>query len=57
MKIQHFLLTFVLITLSVTGLGQCPKAGTKPVWDSNKDQFRCVDAASMSESAQRDRSA
>ena len=52
MKIQHFLLTFVLITLSVTCSGQCPKAGTKPVWDSNKDQFRCVDAAATSESAQ-----
>lgn len=52
MKIQHLALSFVLTTLSVACAGQCPKAGTKPIWDSNKDQFRCADAAATGESAQ-----
>jgi hypothetical protein len=52
MKIQHLTLSIVLTTLSVACTGQCPKAGTKPIWDSNKDQFRCADAAATGESAQ-----
>jgi hypothetical protein len=52
MKIQHITLSIVLTTLSVACTGQCPKAGTKPIWDSNKDQFRCADAAATGESAQ-----
>ena len=52
MKIHHLFLSFVLIPLSVACSGQCPKAGTKPVWDSNKSEFRCTSAAAMSGSAQ-----
>jgi hypothetical protein len=32
-------------------VGQCPKPGTGPIWDSNKEQFRCTDPAGMTESA------
>jgi hypothetical protein len=52
MKTQPLVLSFVLTTLSVACMGQCPKAGTKPIWDANKGQFRCVDPAATSESAQ-----
>lgn len=52
MKIQHTILLFVLATFPVVGTAQCPKAGTKPVWDSSKAQFRCADTAAGSESAQ-----
>lgn len=54
MKIQHLILSFVLTTLSLACTAQCPKAGTKPTWDSNKEQFRCTDATTTSESAQSD---
>jgi hypothetical protein len=54
MKIQHLVLSFVLTTLSIACTGQCPKSGTKPIWDSNKSQFRCADPAATSESAQSD---
>jgi hypothetical protein len=52
MKIQHLSLLCVLATFSLACTAQCPKAGTKPTWDSNKEQFRCTDATATSESAQ-----
>jgi hypothetical protein len=52
MKIHLLAVSLVLTTLSVVCAGQCPKAGTKPVWDANKDQFRCADPAATSESVQ-----
>jgi hypothetical protein len=52
MKIHHLILSLVFTTLSVACTAQCPKAGTKPTWDSNKEQFRCTDATATSESAQ-----
>lgn len=52
MKIQLLLLPFVLTTLSITSAGQCPKSGTRPVWDTNKVEFRCADPAATGESAQ-----
>ena len=54
MKIHLLAVSFVFTTLSVVCVGQCPKAGTKPVWDSNKNQFRCADPAATGESAQSD---
>ena len=54
MKFQHLALSFLLTSLSIACTAQCPKAGTKPVWDSNKNQFRCADPAATSESAQSD---
>lgn len=52
MKIQHLILTFAFTTFSIACTAQCPKAGTKPTWDSNKQQFRCTGAAATSESAE-----
>ena len=54
MKIQLQVLLLVLTTLPVASMGQCPKQGMKTIWDSNTDQFRCIDPAAMSESAQGD---
>ena len=54
MKIQSQVLLLMLTTLSVAGVGQCPKPGMKSIWDSSKDQFRCTDPAAMTESAQSD---
>lgn len=54
MKIQLQVLLLLFATLSVASAGQCPKAGTKPVWDSNKSEFRCTDPSAMKESAQSD---
>jgi len=54
MKIQLQILLLVLTTLSVASAGQCPKSDMKPIWDSNKDRFRCTDPGAMTESAQSD---
>jgi hypothetical protein len=54
MKIQLQVLLLVLTTLPVVSTGQCPNPGVKAIWDSNKDQFRCIDPAARSESAQSD---
>ena len=54
MKIRLQVLLLVLTALSVASAGQCPKPGMKPIWDLNKDQFRCTDPAAIGESAQGD---
>lgn len=52
MKIQHIILTFALTTLSVACTAQCPKAGTKPMWDADKAQFRCGSATGTGSAAE-----
>jgi hypothetical protein len=42
MKIQISATLFVLSMLSAEALGQCARPEMNPVWDTDKQQFRCV---------------
>jgi hypothetical protein len=43
MKFRIRFLAFILSALSAGAWAQCSIATLKPVWDSDKSQFRCVD--------------
>jgi hypothetical protein len=45
MKVQIYAVLFALSTLSVGALGQCAKPEMNPIWDTDKQQFRCVATA------------
>jgi hypothetical protein len=42
MKVQIYAVLFALSMLSVGALAQCARAEMKPIWDTDKQQFRCV---------------
>ena len=42
MKVQQYLVGFALSMLSVGASGQCAKPEMNPLWDVDKQQFRCV---------------
>jgi len=45
MKIQIYVVLLALSMHSAGALGQCAKPEMNPVWDSDKQQFRCVATA------------
>ena len=45
MKVQIYPVLFALSVLSVGALAQCARPEMKPIWDSDKQQFRCVATA------------
>ena len=45
MKVQIYAVLFALSMLSVGALGQCAKPEMNPIWDTDKQQFRCVATA------------
>ena len=53
MKLQTCAALFAFSMLSAGALGQCTKPEMKPVWDTDKQQFRCV-ATAGSEAASQD---
>jgi hypothetical protein len=53
MKIQIYVVLLALSMLSAGALGQCARPEMNPVWDTDKQQFRCV-ATKDSEVASRD---
>jgi hypothetical protein len=46
MKVPIYMVFAVFSLLSVGAPGQCPKPEMKPVWDTGKQQFRCVASSS-----------
>ena len=42
MKVQIYAVLFALSMLSVGALAQCARSEMKPIWDTDKQQFRCV---------------
>ena len=53
MKVQIFVVPFALSMLSVGAIGQCARPEMNPIWDTDKQQFRCV-ATADSEVSSRD---
>jgi hypothetical protein len=53
MKLQIYVVLFVLSMLSAEALGQCARSEMNPVWDTDKQQFRCV-ASTGSETSPND---
>jgi hypothetical protein len=53
MKVQIYVALFALSMLSIGASGQCAKPEMNPVWDTGKQQFRCV-APTGSEGISRD---
>ena len=45
MKVQTYVVLFAVSMLSVGALGQCAKPEMNPIWDTDKQQFRCVATA------------
>ena len=45
MKVQIFPVLFALSMFSVGAIGQCAKPEMNPIWDTDKEQFRCVATA------------
>lgn len=45
MKLQIYVALFVLSMLPGEALGQCAKTEMNPIWDKDKQQFRCVETA------------
>ena len=45
MKVQIYPVLFALSMLSVGALAQCARPEMKPIWDTDKQQFRCVATA------------
>jgi hypothetical protein len=45
MKIRIFVAVLALTSIWVGAWGQCKKPEINPIWDSSKNQFRCVDPA------------
>ena len=45
MKVQIYPVLFALSALSVGALAQCARPEMKPIWDTDKQQFRCVATA------------
>src|SRR5260370_38106323 len=45
MKVQIYVVLFALSMLSVGAIGQCARPEMNPVWDTDKQQFRCVATA------------
>jgi hypothetical protein len=52
MKLQIYVVLFALSLLSGEALGQCAKTEMKPIWDKDKQQFRCVATAGSEASSQ-----
>jgi hypothetical protein len=52
MKLQIYVVLFALSLLSGEALGQCAKTEMNPIWDKDKQQFRCVATAGSSASSQ-----
>jgi hypothetical protein len=42
MKLQICVVLFALSMLSAGALGQCARPEMNPIWDTDKQQFRCV---------------
>src|SRR5258708_40016306 len=53
MKVQTYAVLFALSMLSVGALAQCARPEMNPIWDTDKQQFRCV-ATSGSEVSSHD---
>jgi hypothetical protein len=45
MKVQIYVVLFTLSMLSVGAIGQCARPEMNPIWDKDKQQFRCVPTA------------
>ncbi len=45
MKVQIYAVLFALSMLSVGAIGQCATPELKPIWDTDKQQFRCATTA------------
>jgi hypothetical protein len=52
MKLQIYVVLFALSLLSGEALGQCAKTEMNPIWDKDKQQFRCVATAGSEVSSQ-----
>jgi hypothetical protein len=52
MKVHFKLLPLLITALSIVASGQCAKPGINPIWDPVKEQFRCIDPAVTTRSAQ-----
>jgi hypothetical protein len=52
MKVHFKLLPLLITALSIASSGQCVKPGISPTWDPVKEQFRCMDPAATTRSAQ-----
>jgi hypothetical protein len=53
MKGQIYVVLFALSTVSISAIGQCARHEMNPVWNSEKQQFKCV-ASPGSEGISRD---
>jgi hypothetical protein len=52
MKVQTYVVLFALSMLSAGAIGQCAKPEMNPIWDTDKQQFRCVATAGSKVSSQ-----
>jgi hypothetical protein len=54
MKVHLQVFPLLITALSIAAAGQCAKPGMTPIWDSAKEQFRCIDPSATTRSAQDD---